>query len=80
MFAATPGAARHATEIASVEVAVMPRQGSCTPVGKVWLGGWNSSPMFGARVDNARITRNRSEGMGDHSKPAFQLNVLPTVE
>jgi hypothetical protein len=36
--------------------------------------------MFGARVDKARIARNRNEGIGAHSMPAFQLSVLPTVE
>ena len=80
MFALTPGAARQATEIGSADVAVTPRQGSCTPVGNVWLGGEYSSLMLGARVDSARITRKRSEGIGAHSNPPFQLSVLPTVE
>src|SRR5688572_16318756 len=80
ILALTPGAARQATEAGSVEVAVTPTQGSWTPVGNVWLGGEYSSLMFGARVDNARIARKRNDGIGAHSRPPFQLNVLPTVE
>src|SRR6186713_3473319 len=80
MFALTPGAARQATDAGSLEVAVTPAHGSTTPVGNVWLGGEYSSLMFGARVDKARIARNRNEGIGAHSMPAFQLSVLPTVE
>ena len=80
MFALTPGAARHATDAALADVAVTPRQGSVSPVGNVWLGGEYSSLIFGARVDNARIARYRSEGIGVHSRPPFQLSVLPTVE
>ena len=69
-----------AAEIAPVDEAVTPRQGSWIPVGNVWLGGEYSSLMFGARVDRARIARKRSEEIGDHSRPPFQLSVLPTVE
>src|SRR5688572_6709120 len=80
MFASTPGAARQASEIPPVDVSVTPTQGSWMPVGKVWLGGEYRSLMFGARVDSARMTRKRSDDTGDHSKPPFQLSVLPTVE
>ena len=51
-----------------------------SPVGKSWLGGEYSSLMFGARTDSARIARKRIDEIGDHSRPAFQLWVLPTVE
>ena len=67
-------------DLASLDVAVTPTHGSCMPVGKVWLGGEYNSLMFGARVDKARVARNRNEGIGAHSRPAFQLSVLPTVE
>src|SRR4051812_14193060 len=80
MFAFTPGAARQASALAPVDVAVTPTQGSWMPVGKVWLGGENNSLMFGARVANARMARNFNDGIGAHSRPAFQLSVLPTVE
>ena len=80
MFALTPGAARQATDAGSLDVAVIPAHGSATPVGNVWLGGEYNSLMFGARVERARIARNRNEGIGAHSRPAFQLSVLPTVE
>src|SRR3982751_5019783 len=80
MFSATPGAARQAMDAASLDVAVTPAQGSTTPVGNVWLGGEYNSLMLGARVDRARVARKRNEGIGDHSRPAFQLRVLPTVE
>ena len=47
MFAFTPGKERQIAPSVPAVVAVTPTHGSARPVGKSWLGGENSSLMFG---------------------------------
>ena len=76
----TPTSVRQASPAAPPPLLVTPKHGSFKPLGKVCEGGENSSSIFGARVERARVARKRKLSITSQSTPTFQLSVLPTVE